>query len=84
MLQINLFLFVCAQAGYETIVREVDQEFIDKGFAAIDKNLSRAVDKGKMESDAKDKTMSLLKGTLDLNDLKGCDLIIEAIIEDLR
>jgi 3-hydroxybutyryl-CoA dehydrogenase len=75
---------VCAQAGYETIVREVEQKFIDMGVASIDKNLSRATDKGKMTPEAKDKTLSLLKGTLDLNDLKECDLIIEAIIEDLN
>ncbi len=75
---------VCAEAGYETTVLEVEQRFLDKGFGAIQKNLSRAVEKGKMTREAMDKTWSLLKGTLRLEDLKGCDLIIEAVIEDLK
>lgn len=75
---------VCAQAGYETIVREIEQGFIDKGFGAVEKNLSRAVEKGRMTPEEKDKTWSLLKGTLDLEDLKECDLIIEAVVEDLN
>jgi 3-hydroxybutyryl-CoA dehydrogenase len=75
---------VCAQAGYDTIVREIEQQFIDKGFGAIEKNLSRAVEKGRMTAEEKEKTWSLLQGTLDLKDLEGCDLIIEAVVEDLE
>lgn len=74
---------VCAQSGFETIVREVDQKFIDKGFAGIEKNLARAVEKGKVSQEEKDGTQSRLKGSLELESLKGCDLIIEAVIEDL-
>jgi 3-hydroxybutyryl-CoA dehydrogenase len=74
---------VCAQAGFETVVREVEQKFIDKGFGAIEKNLARAVDKGKISQEDKDGTLSKIKGTLELEDLKDCDLIIEAIIENL-
>ncbi len=75
---------VCAEAGYETTVLEVEQRFLDKGFSAIQKNLGRAVEKGKMTPEARDKTWSLLKGTLKLEDLKECDLIIEAVVEDLK
>jgi|Deesub1362A_J573_1020465.scaffolds.fasta_scaffold00186_21 3-hydroxybutyryl-CoA dehydrogenase len=75
---------VCAQAGYETVVREIDQKFIDKGFGVIEKNLSRAVEKGRMSSEEKESTWSRLKGTLSLEDLKDCDLIIEAVVEDLK
>ncbi len=74
---------VCAQAGFKTVVREVDQKFIDKGFGAIEKNLSKALDKGKISQEDKDGALSRIKGTLELEDLKDCDLIIEAIIENL-
>jgi 3-hydroxybutyryl-CoA dehydrogenase len=75
---------VCAQAGFETVVREIEQRFIDKGFESMEKNLARAVDKGRMTSADKDKTWSLLKGTLELEALKDCDLIIEAVVENLE
>jgi len=75
---------VCAQAGFETIVREVDQKFIDKGFGAIQKNLARGVEKGRISEEDKEGTFDRLKGTLELEDLKDSDLIIEAIIEDLE
>ncbi len=75
---------VCAEAGYETTVLEVEQRFLDKGFSSIQKNLGRAVEKGKMTQEARDKTWSLLKGTLKLEDLQDCDLIIEAVVEDLK
>ena len=75
---------VCAQAGFETVVREIDQKFIDKGFGAIEKNLSKAVGKGKMTQADKDATIGRLQGTVALDDLQDCDLIIEAVIEDLN
>ncbi len=75
---------VCAQAGFETVVREIDQKFIDKGFGAIEKNLSKAVGKGKMTQVDKDVTIGRLQGTVALGDLQDCDLIIEAVIEDLN
>jgi 3-hydroxybutyryl-CoA dehydrogenase len=75
---------VCAQAGFDTVAREIDQKFIDKGFSIIQKNLSKAVEKGKMSQEDKDKTLSRLKGTLNLEDLKDCDLIIEAVVENLE
>ena len=75
---------VCAQAGFETMVREVDQKFIDKGFGTIQKNLARGVEKGKISEEDKEGTLGRLKGTLELEDLKDSDLIIEAIIEDLE
>ena len=62
---------------------EGEQNFIDKGCGAIDKNLARAVDKGKISQEDKDGTLSKIKGTLELEDLKDCDLNIEAIIENL-
>ena len=75
---------VCAQAGFETIVREIDQKFIDKGFGIIEKNIKRSVEKGKISKQDKDAIWKRLKGTLELDDLKECALIIEAVVENLE
>lgn len=75
---------VCAQAGFETIAREIDQKFIDKGLGIIQKNLAKGVEKGKLSAEEKDKILGRLKGTLNLEDLKDCDLIIEAVVENLE
>jgi 3-hydroxybutyryl-CoA dehydrogenase len=73
---------VSAQAGLDTVVLEVEQRFLDKGFAGIDKSLGRFVEKGKMTADDKVAAMKRLKGTTDMNDLGDCDIIIEAIMEN--
>ncbi len=75
---------VCAQPGFETVVREIDQEFIDRGFALIEKNVKRAVEKGKISEKDKHAMWNRLKGTLELDDLRDCDLIIEAVVENLE
>lgn len=75
---------VCAQSGLETVVREIDQKLIDKGFGIIEKNLKRAVEKGKISEQDKNAIWNRLNGTLDLENLKGSDLIIEAVVEDLE
>ena len=74
---------VCAASGYKTIVREVEQAFVDKGLGRVEKFLSDGVAKGKVTQDAKDKTLGNLSGTTKFDDLKDCDLIIEAIIENV-
>jgi 3-hydroxybutyryl-CoA dehydrogenase len=74
---------VCAQAGFPTVVREVSAEIVDKGLKSIDKNLARLVEKGTISEAQKIETRGQLKGTTALEDLKDCDLIIEAIIEQL-
>lgn len=73
-----------AQAGYETVVREVEQSFIDKGFAGIDKSLGKFVEKGKMTADDKNACVGRLRGTTRLEDLADCDIVIEAIIENVE
>lgn len=75
---------VCAQSGFETVVREIDQKFIDKGFGIIQKKVQRAVEKGKLPEEEKDSMLKRLKGTLEIDDLKECDLIIEAVVENLE
>jgi 3-hydroxybutyryl-CoA dehydrogenase len=74
---------VSAASGYRTIVREVDQGLIDKGLERIRKFLGDGVDKGKVTPEARDKTLGNLTGTTKLEDLKDCDLIVEAIIENI-
>lgn len=75
---------VSAQAGFETVVREIDQKFIDKGFSIIEKNVKRAVEKGKISEKDKDAMWKRLEGTLELDDLRNCDLIVEAVVENLE
>ena len=75
---------VCAAAGYKTIVREVDQALLDKGLARVKKFLEDGVAKGKVTAEARDTTLGNLSGTTSVEALKDCDLIIEAIIENLE
>src|SRR6476619_8211265 len=74
---------ICAQAGWEVVVREADQGALDKGMAKIDKQLGRAVEKGKMEQSEADAVRGRITPTLDYADLADSDLVIEAITEDL-
>ena len=75
---------VCAASGYKTIVREVEQGFLDKGLARVNKFLNDGVEKGKVTAEAREKTLANLSGTTAFDDLKGCDLIIEAIVENVE
>src|SRR5215468_2164035 len=74
---------VCAAAGFPTVVREVSPELVDKGVKGIEKNLARLVEKGTITESEKAEIRGRLKGTTVIEDLKDCDLIIEAIIEQL-
>ena len=74
---------VAAQAGYEVVVREVSQEKLDKGIGKIEKQLARAVEKGKAEQADADAVRDRIKGTVDYGDLSESDLVIEAITEDM-
>ena len=74
---------ICAQAGWEVVTREVDQERLDRGLAMIEGHLARAVKKGRLEQSDADATRGRIVGTLEFADLADCDLVIEAITEDL-
>jgi 3-hydroxybutyryl-CoA dehydrogenase len=74
---------ICAQAGWDVVVREVDQDKLDSGLAKIDKQLARAVEKGKIDESEADAVRRRIAPTLDYGELAGCDLVIEAITEDL-
>jgi 3-hydroxybutyryl-CoA dehydrogenase len=75
---------VAAQAGYEVVVREIDDAPLAKGIAKIEKQLARAVEKGKLGQDEADAVRNRIHGTLDYGELRDCDLVIEAITEDLE
>jgi 3-hydroxybutyryl-CoA dehydrogenase len=74
---------ICAQAGWDVVVREADQGQLDKGIGKIEKQLGRAVEKGRMEQSDADAVKGRISPTLDYSDLAGSDLVIEAITEDL-
>jgi len=74
---------VAAAAGLQVIMNDVQQDFVDRGLKAIDKNLGRAVAKAKMTEDEKAHIMGRIKGSTDLEDMKDADYVVEAIIEDL-
>lgn len=74
---------VSAEAGYDVVVTESSQDRLDAGIAKITKQLGRAVEKGKIEQSAADEILGRIHPTLDLNDFADCDLVIEAITENL-
>src|ERR1700731_368870 len=74
---------VAAAAGFHTVVREVSGEIVEKGLKNIDKNLARLVEKGGLDESKKAEIRGRLTGTTTLEDLKDCDVVIEAIIEQL-
>ena len=74
---------VCLQAGVETVGREVNDELAERGRATIDHYLSRGVEKGRMTAEQKDETLGRLTLATDLGALASCDLVIEAVIEDI-
>jgi 3-hydroxybutyryl-CoA dehydrogenase len=74
---------ICAQAGWDVVVREADQGELDKGIGKIEKQLGRAVEKGRIEQADADAVRARITPTLDYVDLAGSDLVIEAITEDL-
>ncbi len=74
---------ICSQAGWEVVVREVSQEKLDGGIGKIEKQLARAVEKGRAEQSDADAVRGRITPTLEYSDLADCDLVIEAITEDL-
>jgi 3-hydroxybutyryl-CoA dehydrogenase len=75
---------VAAQAGLKVYLRDVEQRFVDKGLAAIAKNLGRDVEKGRKTAAEQEAIQGRITGTLSLAPAAECDLVIEAIIENLE
>jgi 3-hydroxybutyryl-CoA dehydrogenase len=74
---------IAASAGFETVVREVTEELIKKGFTGIEKSLAKFVEKGSISADQQQQIRGRLSGTTEFAKLADCDIIIEAIIENL-
>ena len=74
----------CARAGYPVIVREVSEALLQRGLARIDTSLDRAVARGKLGEDERRAARARIRGTTVLADLAGCDIILEAIIENME
>ncbi|HET7789825.1 MAG TPA: 3-hydroxybutyryl-CoA dehydrogenase [Gemmatimonadales bacterium] len=74
---------VAAAAGYETIARDVAQPLLDKAKAGIEKSLAKFVEKGKLAPPDRDATLARLRFTTSVADLKGVDVVVEAVTEDL-
>ncbi|MBW1779608.1 MAG: 3-hydroxybutyryl-CoA dehydrogenase [Deltaproteobacteria bacterium] len=75
---------VAAQIGCDVVMRDVKDEFVERGMKSIDRFLSRSVEKGKMEAATKDTILGRIQGTTDLTLVKDVDFVIEAVIEDLE
>ena len=74
---------VAATAGFDTVVKEVSEDLIAKGFGGIEKSLAKFAEKGTITTDQQTQIRGRLSGTTSFNDLAECDIIIEAIIENL-
>lgn len=73
-----------AVKGHEVIIRDIKNDFVERGLAGINKNLSKLVSKGKMEESQKEEILVRLTGTVDLNMAADCDLVIEAAVENME
>jgi 3-hydroxybutyryl-CoA dehydrogenase len=74
---------VCARAGYDTVVREISEDLAAKGKRRIEGSLGKAVDRGKLPASDRDAALGRISTTTRLEELSACDLVIEAVVEDL-
>jgi 3-hydroxybutyryl-CoA dehydrogenase len=75
---------VCAKSGYETVVREVSDDLARKGVGRVESSLAKAVDRGKLAAAESQAARGRLSATTTVKDLAGCDLVIEAVVENLE
>ena len=75
---------VFAMAGYDVVLNDIDQKFLDKGLAAVKKSLGRLVEKAKLTQDAADAVLARIKPSPDVAALKDCGLVVEAATENLK
>lgn len=73
-----------AKCGYDVIVREVDEQTLERGRTRIRSSMARAVERGKMSEIDRDAAHALIRGTTNLGDMRDCDLVVEAVIENLE
>jgi 3-hydroxybutyryl-CoA dehydrogenase len=74
---------VAAQAGLDVLLNDLEDAFVERGVAAIAKNLGRAVEKGKLDAAARDAALKRIRGTAALDAMSACDLVVEAIVEKM-
>lgn len=74
---------VAAQSGYNVIMHDVEEKFVQNGLKSIDKFLAKSVEKGKMTAEAKAEVMGRIKTTTKLEDMKDADYVVEAVFEDM-
>ena len=75
---------VCARSGYDVVMRDIEQKFVDSGMNKINKFLGRSVEKGKLSEEEKNKILNKITPTTKLEEVKDCDVVIEAILEDVN
>jgi 3-hydroxybutyryl-CoA dehydrogenase len=75
---------VAAQSGYNVVMRDIEDKFVDRALKGIDKFLSKSVEKGKITADDKSITMGRIKGTTKMEDLKDTDLVVEVVLEEME
>lgn len=75
---------VCAQAGYQVIMRDVNEEFLSRGLKIIENNLDRSLKNGRISAEEKNAALARIATTLSLEDAQGVDVVIEAIVEDAQ
>ena len=78
----NGIAHVAAQAGLTVVLQDMQDEFVQRGLSRIDKNLQRGVDKGRFAEADKAAALARIQGTTSVKDLAGCDLVVEAVVED--
>ncbi len=74
---------ICARAGYGVVVREINDNLLENGLGRIQQSLGKAVARGKLSQEQAEQTLGRIRGTLDLADFGGCDLVVEAAIENM-
>jgi 3-hydroxybutyryl-CoA dehydrogenase len=74
---------VAAQSGYNVVMRDIEDNFVDRALKGIDKFLSKSVEKGKITADDKNTTLGRIKGTTKMEDLKDVDFVVEVVLEDM-
>jgi 3-hydroxybutyryl-CoA dehydrogenase len=77
-------VLVCAKSGYEVVMRDIEQKFVDNGMAKINTFLSKSVEKGNLSEEQKNKILNKITPTTKLEEVKDCDVVIEAILEDVN
>ena len=75
---------VCAQSGYQVVVSEINEELLNKGLAVLNTFLTKGIERGKLSQQDKDDILSRIKGTTDMQDFKDCELVIEAVVENME